>query len=73
MTPKQELFKELETVPIPVIKEVLNFLRFLKAKRSSVDFMDFAEMASDTPDLIDEIIGNVEANREIDLECIREL
>ena len=73
MTPKQELLKELETVPLPVIKEVLNFLRFLKAKQSRVDFMDFAGMASDTPDLIDEIIGNIEAKRAMDLERIREL
>ncbi|NES19138.1 MAG: DUF2281 domain-containing protein [Symploca sp. SIO3E6] len=72
MTPKQELLKELETAPSPVIKEVLNFLRFLKAKRSPVDFMDFAGMASDNPDLIDDIIGNIEANRAMDLEGIRE-
>ncbi len=70
MTPKQELLKELETVPSPVIKEVLNFLRFLKAKRAPVDFMDFAGMASDTPDLIDEI-GNIEASRAMDLERLR--
>lgn len=73
MTPKQELLKELETVPSPVIKEVLNFLRFLKTKQSPLDFMDFAGMASDDPALIDDIVGHSDAGRAIDFERIQDL
>ena len=70
MTPKQELLKELEDTPSPVITEVLHFLRFLKAKQSPVDFMEFAGMAADVPELIDEIVVNAEAARQLDLDRI---
>ncbi|MGK7890436.1 MAG: hypothetical protein AB4042_13955 [Leptolyngbyaceae cyanobacterium] len=73
MTPKQELLEELETVPSPIVKEVLNFLRFLKAKQTPIDFMDFAGMAADTPDLIDKIVADSEVNRAMDLERIQNL
>ena len=32
MTPKQELLQELETTPLPIILQLLQFLRFLKAQ-----------------------------------------
>ncbi|MEB3233688.1 MAG: hypothetical protein VKJ64_21955 [Leptolyngbyaceae bacterium] len=73
MTPKQELIEELATAPSPIVKEVLNFLRFLKAKQTAIDFMDFAGMASDTPDLIDKIIADSEVNRAMDLERTQNL
>ena len=73
MTPKQELLEELETAPFPVIKEVLTFLRFLKAQQAPLDFMDFAGMASDAPELIDEIIDHADASRSMDLERMRDL
>ena len=73
MTPKQELLKELETVPSPVIKEVLNFLRFLKTKQAPLDFMDFAGMVADEPELIDDIVDHSEAARSMDLERMQDL
>lgn len=72
MTPKQELIQELETAPSPLVQEVLNFLRFLKTKQPPVDFMEFAGMASDTPDLIDEIVSQTETERAMDIENIYE-
>ncbi|MEY2978946.1 MAG: hypothetical protein RLZZ435_3085, partial [Cyanobacteriota bacterium] len=41
MTPKQQLLQELETTPLPIILQILHFLRVLKAQKSSLDFMDF--------------------------------
>ncbi|MGB3492921.1 MAG: hypothetical protein WBA57_09345 [Elainellaceae cyanobacterium] len=70
MNPKQELLQELETSPSPLIQEVLNFLRFLKTKQPSVDFMEFAGMAADDPDLINEIVTQTEIERAMDIENI---
>jgi len=68
MTPKQALIQEIETTPMPLIKEVLSFLRFLKAKQPPVDFMEFAGMAADIPDIIDDIVEDAERNRQMDLQ-----
>jgi hypothetical protein len=68
MTPKQKLLQEIENTPAPLVAQVLDFLRFLKAKQIPTDFMEFAGMAADTPDLIEEIITNAERNRQLDLD-----
>ena len=52
MTPKQELLKEIETAPAPLIAEVLDFLQFLKTKHLPVDGIKFAGMTADTPELM---------------------
>ncbi|MGB3790140.1 MAG: hypothetical protein WA949_19180 [Phormidesmis sp.] len=68
MTPKQALIQEIEDAPMPLINEVLSFLRFLKSKQPPVDFMEFAGMAADIPDIIDEIVEDAERNRQLDLQ-----
>ncbi|WP_019503061.1 hypothetical protein [Pseudanabaena sp. PCC 6802] len=67
MTIKEQLFQELENAPMPVLAEVLDFLRFLQSKQPKVDFMEFAGMASDLGDIMDEIVAEAEANRQLDL------
>lgn len=68
MTPKQQLIEELETAPVSVLPQVLDFLRYLKSKKApSSDVMQFAGMAADIPDVIDEIIADVERNRQLGL------
>lgn len=68
MTPKQQLIEELKNTPSPIVDSVLDFLRFLKAKQPSTDFMKFAGMAADTPELMEDIAKDAEANRQLDLE-----
>ncbi|NJM28559.1 MAG: hypothetical protein HC856_10815 [Pseudanabaena sp. RU_4_16] len=63
MTIKEQLFCELENAPITVLAEVLNFLRSLQSKQPKADFMEFAGMASDIEDIMDEIVAEAEANR----------
>ena len=67
MTPKQLLLEEIDKTPLPIILKVLDFLRFLKAEQPPVDFMEFAGMAADVPELIDEIVEATEQNRQLDL------
>ena len=68
MTPKQQLLLELENTPSPIIHSVLDFLRFLKAKQPTTDFMEFAGVAADTPQLMEDIVKDAETNRQLDLE-----
>ena len=66
MTPKQQLLQELETTPLPIILQLLAFLHILKSQKPSLDFMDFAGMAADVTDVIDEIIATSENDRQKD-------
>ncbi|WP_121969237.1 DUF2281 domain-containing protein [Leptolyngbya sp. BC1307] len=64
MTPKQQLLKELENTPTPLVTAVLNFLRFLKAKQPPTDFAEFAGIAADDYSPIDNTIENAERDRQ---------
>jgi hypothetical protein len=73
MTPKDQILLELETTPLNLITEVLNFLRFLKAKKPQLDFMEFAGMAANIGHLMEEIVIETEINRQLDIDRFLEL
>ena len=68
MTPKQELLKEIETAPAPLIAEVLDFLQFLKTKHPHAGVIELAGMTADTPELMGEMAQR--HTREDELEAI---
>ena len=51
MTIKEKLLKEIETIPPSMLKEILNFVQFIKAKHPQEDFMNFAGMAREIDDV----------------------
>jgi hypothetical protein len=50
-----------------MLPEILHFIQFMKAKQPQQDFMTFAGMASDIEELMQEIVEEAEANRQLDL------
>jgi len=73
MTTKEQLIHELENTPMPMLTEILNFVQFMKSKQPQTDFMEFAGMATDIDDLMQEIVEEAEANRQLDLNRINYL
>jgi len=73
MTTKEQLIQELENTPMPMLTEILNFVQFMKSKQPQTDFMEFAGMATDIDDLMQEIVEEAEANRQLDLNRINYL
>lgn len=73
MTTKEQLILELENAPMPMLTEILNFVQFMKSKQPQTDFMEFAGMATDIDDLMQEIVEEAEANRQLDLNRINYL
>jgi predicted HTH domain antitoxin len=63
MTPKQELLQELETTPLPIILQLLQFLRFLKAQKPPLDFIDFAGTTADMDNAIEDPIVTSQNDR----------
>lgn len=70
MTIKEQLIQEIENIPNSMLGEIFNFVLFLKAKQPQTDFMEFAGMAADVEDVIQEIVEEAEANRLLDLSRI---
>jgi hypothetical protein len=70
MITKEQLIHELENTPSSMLGEIFNFIRFLKAKQPQTDFMEFAGMAADVEDVMQEIVEEAEANRQLDLKRI---
>jgi hypothetical protein len=70
MTTKEQLIHELENTPVSMLTEILNFIQFLKAKQPQIDFMEFAGMAADVEDIMQEIVEEAEANRQLDLSRV---
>jgi len=73
MTTKEQLILELENATMPMLTEILNFVQFMKSKQPQTDFMEFAGMATDIDDLMQEIVEEAEANRQLDLNRINYL
>lgn len=67
MTIKKELIQEIETTPISLLPEILYFVQSLKTKQPDIDFMDFAGIAADIENIMQEIVEEAEANRQLDL------
>jgi hypothetical protein len=67
MTLKQELIQEIETTPISLLPEILHFVQTLKTKQPDIDFMDFAGIAADIENIMQQIVEEAEANRQLDL------
>ena len=67
MTIKEQLIQEIENIPNSMLKEIFNFVRFLKAQQTQTDFMEFAGMAIDIENVMQEIVEEAEANRKLDL------
>jgi len=72
MNPKQELLQELETTPITIVLQLLAFLRFLKAQKPPLDFMDFAGIAADIGNTMDDLVATSERDRQQDLNRLQE-
>jgi hypothetical protein len=70
MTTKEQLIRELENIPMSMFTEILNFVQFMKAKQPQIDFMEFAGMVADAEDMMQEIVDEAEANRQLDLNRI---
>jgi predicted amino acid-binding ACT domain protein len=70
MTIKEQLIQEIENIPNSMLGEIFNFVLFLKAKQPQTDFMEFAGMAADIEDVMQEIVEEAEANRQLDLSRI---
>ncbi len=68
MNVKEKLLNEIQNIPTPILEEILNFIQFIKAKQPQKDFMDFAGMAIEIDDLMQEIVEEAEENRKLDLE-----
>jgi hypothetical protein len=73
MTLKEELIKEIETTSISLLPEILHFVQSIKTKHPDVDFMEFAGMAADIENIMQEIVEEAEANRQLDLRQINDL
>ncbi|ARI81977.1 hypothetical protein [Microcystis aeruginosa] len=73
MTLKEQLIKEIETTPISLLPEILHFVQSIKTKHPEVDFMEFAGMAADIENTMQEIVEEAEANRQLDLKRINDL
>jgi hypothetical protein len=67
MTIKEKLIHEIETAPISLLPEILHFVQSLKTKQPDIDFMDFAGIAADIENKMQEIVEEAEANRQLDL------
>ncbi|ACK68881.1 hypothetical protein PCC7424_0415 [Gloeothece citriformis PCC 7424] len=66
MTLKEQLIKEIETTPISLLPEILHFVKSLKTKHPDIDFMEFAGIAADAENIMQEIVQEAEANRQLD-------
>ncbi len=73
MTTKELLLHELENIPTSMFTEILSFVQFMKAKQPQIDFMEFAGMAADAEDVMQEIVEEAEANRQLDLSRINDV
>ena len=70
---EEQLIKEIETTPISLLPEILHFVQSIKTKHPDVDFMEFAGMAADIENTMQEIVEEAEANRQLDLRRINDL
>ncbi len=50
-----------------MLTEIFNFIQFMKSKQPQIDFMRFAGIAADAEDIMQEIVEEAEANRQLDL------
>jgi hypothetical protein len=56
-----------------LLPEILHFVQSIKTKHPDVDFMEFAGMAADTENIMQEIVEEAAANRQLDLRQINDL
>ncbi len=67
MLTKAQVIREIEDTPAFMLTEIFNFIQFMKSKQPQIDFMEFAGIAADAEDIMQEIIEEAEANRQLDL------
>ncbi|MFM7600862.1 MAG: hypothetical protein ACKO7R_06660 [Pseudanabaena sp.] len=67
MLTKAQVIQEIEDTPAFMLKEIFNFIQFMKSKQPQIDFMEFAGIASDAEDIMQEIVEEAEVNRQLDL------
>ncbi len=67
MLTKAQVIREIEDTPAFMLTEIFNFIQFMKSKQPQIDFMEFAGIAADAEDLMQEIVEEAEANRQLDL------
>jgi len=67
MLTKAQLIREIEDTPVFMLAEIFNFIQFMKSKQPQIDFMEFAGIAADAADIMQEIVEEAEANRKLDL------
>jgi hypothetical protein len=67
MLTKAQLIREIEDTPVFMLTEIFNFIQFMKSKQPQIDFMEFAGIAADAADIMQEIVEEAEANRKLDL------
>jgi|GEM_PF-2506025 len=67
MLTKAQVIREIEDTPAFMLTEIFNFIQFMKSKQPQIDFMEFAGIAADAEDIMQEIVQEAEANRQLDL------
>ncbi len=67
MLTKAQVIREIEDTPAFMLTEIFNFIQFMKSKQPQIDFMEFAGIAADAEDIMQEIVEEAEANRQLDL------
>ena len=67
MLTKAQVIREIENTPAFMLTEIFNFIQFMKSKQPQIDFMEFAGIAADAEDIMQEIVQEAEANRQLDL------
>ena len=55
------------------VKRKFDNIQSIKTKHPDVDFMEFAGMAADIENTMEEIVEEAEANRQLDLKRINDL
>jgi len=67
MLTKAQVIREIENTPAFMLTEIFNFIQFMKSKQPQIDFMEFAGIAADAEDIMQEIVEEAETNRQLDL------
>jgi len=67
MLTKAQVIREIEDTPAFMLTEIFNFIQFMKSKQPQIDFMEFAGIAADAEDIMQEIVEEAKANRQLDL------
>jgi len=67
MLTKAQVIREIENTPAFMLTEIFNFIQFMKSKQPQIDFMEFAGIAADAENIMQEIVEEAETNRQLDL------